>query len=73
MLMLFCHPELSTGLVYSSPRLSEDIDGSDNLVAIYGQLFAVMLNFEKNIIFVETCASTHLWLAISLDLFINLC
>jgi hypothetical protein len=44
MLMLFCHSELPTGLVYSSLGLSEDIDGSDNLVAISEQLFALMLN-----------------------------
>jgi hypothetical protein len=44
MFMLFCHSELPTGLVYSYPGLSEDIDGSDNLVAISEQLFAAMLN-----------------------------
>jgi hypothetical protein len=31
------------------PGLSEDIDGSHNLVAISDQLFAVMLNFEKTL------------------------
>lgn len=55
------------------PGLSEDIDGSHNLVAISDQLFAVMLNFEKkHCICGDMHIHTFVALTISLDLFIDL-